>query len=420
MSVLVGFVAHHAHALANRLKKKTLFRFQVSNYAVQIVLLLLFAATTMVCLDLNRRSSIDQALKYQIHDVDFDTLDLAETESAIKQMSPLVRKTSSVEGVNYLAELWVHRCRLQFWDLWAQDPTVSSFAGDDREQMLETLWSFTHLSRLHENLNYLKENESQAQAARFVGHDFVRENLQHAYGYYALSRQISPLQPFVHLQTGRINALFGLSDNMQVDLERAVKLSPSNVNTRIAVATMYLQDRMPDKSTVHFRRALELKPDSFDQIANLITGRLNRNVARISSRQIYNEVLPNNPRMLYLFAARYLPKESDLRQEVLNEADALLAEISLSDKDLVLLSANVKLAKNDLQGGLERLRDVLTSEPQDSATRFRLGKLYLKNGMLSEAMDEAKYLYKLDQRDRAYQKFYEDVTLAIENNRETN
>ena len=116
LAVLMGFLAYQAHALSGRLKKSSLLQFQCPNYIVQFMVLILFAASTMVALDLYRRAQLDQYMRPRISRLNRENMDLEKTTDRIASLTRLIQRTPTAECMNYLGDLWMHRSRLQLYD----------------------------------------------------------------------------------------------------------------------------------------------------------------------------------------------------------------------------------------------------------------------------------------------------------------
>jgi O-antigen ligase/tetratricopeptide (TPR) repeat protein len=414
MSVMVGFLSYHAQALAGRLKKQTWLRFQTPNVVVQVVLLCVFAGVTAASLDLYGKAELKDAMKYKISSSDFETLDLEKTNAAIEEVSKLVRDNTSTSGLNYLGELFIHRARLQYFAQLIDVPGFKLLTPEERQKTMEETWPFTSLDLMHENLSVLKRDLSEYQAARFLENDFITQNLPSAMKYFHVSRQLSPVQPRVHLFLGAINALIGSNGSAIVDFERAIELSPANAEQRLFAAAFYLQSGRIGLAAPHLRRYLELAPGNFDILMKLITGQTARRLPRIDDQTIYKQVIPDDPRMLYQFAKNYLDPDSPYRRDVLEKADEILGEASLSKRDDVLLSGDIRLDKGDLEGGIAQLELAMISDPGDKNTRSRLVRLYLKQGKLDKAKEYAEYLFRINRKNETFQKLLNDANQAIE------
>ena len=146
---------------------------------------------------------------------------------------------------------------------------------------------------------------------------------------------------------------------------------------------------------------------------SLVTGRSIRRISPIDQELIFKKIIPENPKMLYRFAKSYLGEDSPHRLEVLEKADLILGEASLSKRNDVLLSGSIRLEKGDIDAGIEQLELAMVSDPGDQKTRARLVRLYLQQGMLDKAKEDAEYLHRINRRNPAFQKLLKEVDDAI-------
>ena len=418
LAVLVGFVAYHAHSLSNRLKKRSWLQFQFPNLFVQVVLLLVFAGATLTVVDSSRHATIERHAKRNVWQLRYDELDLEETDRQIEELSKLASRTVSVQCLNQLGELWVHRCRLGMWENVKSLDVYQDLPNDsDGDVVKRRLWAVTRLSRLYENFSRLK-SESEFNAAQFLNQESISFNLSYAYQYFVLSRQVSPLQPRVHLQLARIHSVFNRLEVAQSELERAIELAPGNTDIRIAAGLLWLQQGQQDRACAQFKRALELRPKDFKKTLNTVFGLSRRFVDPLDAREVFDKVIPDEPRMLYQLATEYVEPESLLRLEILEKADLLLGEVSKANKNELLLSANLKLQLNLVDEGMELLNDVLVSYPGDNKVRYKLTELYLDIGQIENAEKELGKLLKSDSRNKQYKALnnrYETLKRASRN-----
>lgn len=418
MSVLIGFVSYHGHALAGRLKKKTWLRMPLPNVVIQVVLLVTFAGVTLAALDNRRSAKLEKATLINLAAVDYMTMDLGQTDAAIELVGSQIRNVPSSRGFNYLGRLFVHRARLAYFDELVSRMPMGNVSAEAKEKFMEGAWQYTKLDRMHEQYNYLKRDVSEYQAKRFLDEEFITKNLPFAQKYFMLSRRKSPMQPRVHYNLGLINCLLDSKRVGDRDLERAIELAPSNLALKRAVGTAYLQSSDTENCSRHFRRYLELQEQrkvkrEYNRIMNLVTARTNRKVKPMDEKEIYMSVIPDNPWMLFTYATRYLDKNSPHRLDVLEKADLLLGEASLSKRDDVLLSGHIRLEKGDTAAGIEQLEIAMISEPGDQETRVELCRLYLQEGRLDDAKEDADYLYRMNSRNDTYKKLRNDVKEAI-------
>ena len=407
LAILTGFVAYHAHSLAGRLKRATWLRFEASNVLVQGVLLFVFAIGFLSLLQLHRQVRQENAMEVRYAKLLDRDLDLARTDRLIKNVTAASKNAPSSRAMNYLGRLWIHRARLQFFDSIEEDTNFQSALAlktDEEKEIIEqNMWKLTSVPRMQENAYFLGRDISPFRARRFLSSAFVRENLPWARSYYDYSRRRRPLQPLAHLEVGKLNGVLenGL-DVGDADIERAVALAPSNANFRETAAIYYLQSGKVDQAAVHLRELLRLMPRSLKKILDLLSGRASRTVAKVDEEAIVQQVLPDDPAMLYAYAKDYLDSDSDICAIVLEKADQLVGTPAAGNLELAKLKAQIKLAQGDVQSTIDYLKLVLVSRPDDAKTRFSLAKLLQKVGRVDESLEEIEYLLRLEPSNRSY------------------
>lgn len=413
MSVLVGVTAYHAHALAGRLKAKSWFRWQSPNWVIQAVLLMVFAATTLAVLDLNRRRQIEPIVDLDVATADFRELDLEATDKAIDQLRPLLDRSVSVAGWNTLAELWLHRGRLELWETLRADLPALPSAEDERGRQLDDrLWLLTGLSRIHEHVKWLKRR-SEWEAARFLQRDFLEGYLDSARRFYSVSRLASPLQPEIQLQIGKINAVLGRPEVALVDLERAVDLAPGNAGIRLFAGILLVQEQRWSEAAPILKVAMDLQPSLFNDIMEFLLGRSERQIVPVPPELILDEFLPPQPKLLHRFAMAYCDDESDLQTRALRRTEMLLSEIAVADTESQLLLAIVREKLDDGAGAIEPLRNVLFLRPSDHVTRAKLVRLLCAEGQGRLARQEFDDISSKSLNPEAYSRL-KNLVIAAE------
>jgi tetratricopeptide (TPR) repeat protein len=420
MAVLVGVLSYHAHALGGRLKKKNWLQAEVSNRWVQLISLGLFAGLTLVSIDYYRQVQIDRVTELPVGNFNFVELGLAPTEEKIEQLETLVKKSPRIEGLNYLAELWIHRARLQFMEsIMEQDDyknRIALLTDKEIETLDERVWRMTSLQRIQENWFYLKREVSQYQAGRFLNSPFIRDNLSVAENYLAYSRLNAPLQPVVHLRLGQIAGAMG--DNRDgrgdVEIESAITLAPSNPNYRLIAGIYHLQNGHFQQAAPHLRKYLELIPRQFDPVVRLLKGESDHRVQRVSLEMINESVLPDDPRMLFDFARLHCGSDEVTKQLALERADELLGEVLPSRLNEVLLRAEIRLAKGETDLAIEAMLAALKSNPMDDKTQLRVARLMFQEKDYFRALQQARKLLRFDSHNAAYNELIRDIEYSLE------
>ncbi len=418
MSVLIGFLGYHAHALAGRLRRKLWIRFEVPNLLVQVVLLVMFAGLTIVALDLYRRARFDAAMAPPPTAFNFVRMDLQDTDARIRFLEPRVRKSPTVESLNYLGELWVHRARIAFMNsLIEKDEYQNAILlmdEDEKFEMQKNVWNMTSLQRIQENYFYLLKDVSSLQAKRFKNSSFLTDNLPIAAGYFSYSLKRSPLQPTVHLRLGQIAGALGMDESGGKNVEHAISIAPNNSDYRMLVGIYYLQNGNVAAAAPHFRKYLELVPNQFTQLMKLFKGQTSRRVEMVNNREVLELVMPDNPRMLYQLATNWLQEDLDVREQALARADGLLGEGLPLRNPEILLRADIRLAQDNPGQAIDAMLAALKNNPMDEKTQYRVTKLLLEQGRLDEALDQGRRLIRLNKKKATYNDLVKQINAEIE------
>ncbi|QEG23787.1 O-antigen ligase family protein [Mariniblastus fucicola] len=374
MSLFCGFVAYHAQSLSSRLKKKNWLRLETPNGIAQLLLLVTFAAIAMFALDFYRKWQIQSVVRgeHPVRSFSYDSPTLPEVDSLIEQLRPMVEHTRSGEGVDYMARLLIHRSRLQL---------LESLSRDDQASEPKQRWQRTSLDMMHENAWALQQDGQIFSAAEFLREDFIMENLPWAKQYLLESRKIDPMESQTHLLLGQVNAINGKTAAASKDMERAIMLAPNKTDLKYLAGFYYLQTGNSAMATRHFRDLLETSPRQFRKVMQIIFGGANRNVSAISEIAVARDVVPDRPELLYSLAKRHLSASSPARELALRRALGLLQEVSASDRDNLLIKAEVLFELQQYADAIEQFESCLDSKPHDSQTQFRVAQIH---AMLSD------------------------------------
>ena len=418
LATLTGFVAFHAHSFSARLKRATWLRFAVPNALVQAVLLFVFAIGFLCLLQFHRHVRQANAMEVRYEELLDRKYDLARTDRMIRDLTEASKNAPSSKAMNHLGRLWVHRARLQFFDSMRQEPVYRNalpLKTDEEKKIIEdNMWKLTSLPWMQENAYMIRRDISPFQARRFLNSDFIRENLPAARGYYDYSRRHRPLQPLAHLEVGKISGILEQGQGVgDADIERAIALAPANAKYRATAAKYYLQSDKVDAATVHLQKRLLLEPRSLKSILDLLAGRSSRTVAKVDELTVFEQVIPDDPAMLYTYAKDYLDSDSEIRSMVLKKADRLVGNPAAGDLELAKLKAQIKLSMGDVESSIDFLKLVLVSRPSDIKTRFSLAKLLQKVGRLEESLEQINYLLRLHPSKRSYNALFKEVREEI-------
>lgn len=401
MAVLMGTLGYQSHAFAGRLKRKSWLQRSVPNAYVQVVVLLLFAGGVVTALELNRRASQVKLLLPHAKFFDRETMDLRATEQRLLELQASIDSSPTIEALNYNGELRIHHARLQLFREFENGPeyeSFKSFVSDEKQQskQLDSFWQLTDLSYLQENLASLRRQGSKYDVEAFIAKEPLSGNLPDAINSFLRSRQASPLQPLVHLRLGLLRGAIGGNRDGDVDIERAIELAPSNADFRILASVYYLQSNASERALPHLRRFIELDPLQYRQVLKLLRGGMNRTIAVVPDRVIFEEILPADPTMLHRFATEYMDTDSPLRPKVLQQAIASLDNSGLRRAERCEL-------EGDLYALLERYKEASAAydqarinNPGNPGIRYKLAKQYDRLGQYDDALKLIEELNKAD------------------------
>ncbi len=408
VAVLFGFVSYHAQSLGDRLKEKTWIQFQLPNYAIQIAVLILFGGTCIVALDLHQRAGIEALLRPRENGLNPDSMPAKETEDRLADLMPRVLATPSPDGLNHLAALWIHRGRL------ARLQTVQSQLGIDNLEgkSLELVWDATDLQAMHDEIHALSADRKYG-AVSFRRQEAIRENLPRAQQLLAQSRNLSPLQPVVHLRLAQVSAVVGPTEAGHASMERAIELAPANPNFRLVAGIYYLESNEPELAAPHLRKLLELEPGRFRRVLELLTARTNRSIEPEDPTYIVEQVIPDDPTMLFAMASEFFPARSQQQSEILNRAAELIVNAEQRIQEHVILLGDIRQIQGNREEAIDLYSSALLSQPSDRNTRFKRAKLYRELGELEKALDDAEYIDTHGRANRNYQQFLREVKRSI-------
>ena len=410
MGAVVGVLAYFAHSMAYRLKQATLLRFHFENTLVQVLLVVVFAACTLVCMDLNRRSRIDglRAPLYLFH----DTLDHEKTTERIKTLTPLAVNSHSVRASNELGRLFVHRAMLELLE---QRISELNLQRSDSE-LLSRVWSEVGLLRIHERSELLGRR-SKLSRSTFLNHESLQLNLPIARTWFAASLKNSPLQPEVQVLLGQIVAILENIDAAAKYLNRGIELAPSNVNLLENVTRIFIQSQAYRQAAPHFKRLLEIEPRKFKELIQQLDRHMRLEGEEPDFELILDNMLPDDAKILFQFADTYAPAESLSQKFALERAESILQNNSQSDVDVRILLGKVMLALGDINGGIDQLITAINSDPNNTGLRSHLIDVLVDENRLEEALQQARELYRTNEKNRYFRQKYDSIKQMLDERR---
>ncbi|MDA7924277.1 O-antigen ligase family protein [bacterium] len=423
LSVLMGFLAYHAHALSGRLRKQSFLQFQCPNYVVQVIVLVMFAASTMVTLDLYRRSKLDQYMSPRISRLNRENMDLNKTTDRIAALTRLIQQTPTSECMNYLGDLWMHRSRLQLYDSMTESIEFQeAFELMDpkrQAQLSENLWNLTHIQRVQETACSLLRIESRYDLVKFLNRPAISEDLPWALTYFKYSRESSPIQPLVHLRIAEIKGVIGDVRSGDVDMERALRLAPSNPSFRKVAGIYYLQSGLVDGSIDHLKQYLKLAPNGYQKLMNILTGRTSRNIVPVSDEKIL-QIIPDDGKMIFDYVDKYMLNESPQQEGFLERAASVVLEIKYPKREDDILLGQIRARQGELELALDAYETAGRRDPNDLAVKYEITLLLKGLGRLDEALALAKVLKLRGPKKPSYDRLVKEIELEISASKESN
>ena len=407
MSCIMGVVGYYAHSMAYRLKQKSFLRFQLPNSLVQAVLVVAFAGLTIVGMDLNRKSRI-AAIKSPLIPT-YKNLSHGEVDNNIAALRKLSTNTTSLDAVKELGKLGVHRTRLEMFELLKE----GIFVSDDDEEQLDRIWEQTSLIRLQER-SELHGRASKLSQKRFLELETFQENLPFAKHWFEESLRLSPLQPEIQIILGEITSILHGIEKAQPYIERAIKIAPSNVILLRQATVLYLQSGKFNAAATHLNRYLELVPEDFELMMQVTSDKMVLFKNAIDQDLILNEMLPENPDLLYGFATKYATPDSLTQKTALERAEDLLDTVSQSDLNVTILRGRIKIAMGDNDSAIDFLGKALSSNPNDQSVRRDLINILVSQERYEEALAEARDLIRSNDQNRRYRQLYNSIKLKVE------
>lgn len=395
LAILVGVCSQYIHAFAARLKKKSWLRFQFPTYATHILVLASFSFCVVLSLSLYRYMHVERNMDVRLPAADSAKLDLAATEEKIKAIAAVGGGNLNAAQCEYLGDLWVHRARLLIFQ---QMPTINR----------RTFWDQTEPMRLLEHVVSLRNDRGQGLANEFMRQPFVTECLPTAVGFYRESLLKHPFQADVLMKLAVLLGIFGETERATEFASRAVDLEPNDVAFNTAASCLLLFVGKRDESVPYLRKVLELDPRQFAGLISFVQGLTGRLSQPLSNTILAEQVLPDNPRVLFDFVKRYLPKDSPLRNDLLRRGVELIGDHAYVEYNVLLLKINMLMELEDWEQAAEMLKIAVDTRPTDRGVRYRYATLLLRLERYDEAMRQARRLLSEEDSPK-HKKLYEDL-----------
>ncbi|MGI9515838.1 MAG: O-antigen ligase family protein [Pirellulaceae bacterium] len=386
MAVICGFLAGQAHSLADRLKQKYIFRFDVPRGVTMVMLLALFAASLMSLMANYRYARIELAMGSLPVQENYRTLSLMETDKRIETLRTRLDSLQDADGLRRLGELYIYRYRIQLYELLKISAPLMDITS---EQALDRTWARTSLDQLHGLIYQAWQSGNRSRVRNLIRDPdhLVRDNLLKAAFYLKMSRSRSPLQPDVHLLLGQLHSVAPTRNADVPHLERSMQLAPANALTAFVGGLLDLQAGRLESSCSKLRTCMEINGQFYRTGIPII-------VAFLPPERIYRDVLPKHPIILYRFADTYLTLKSseELKMEIFREVADLLDLSGRDDLEYLQAKATVLEELDDIPGAIDARRNLVRLNPDRLYLRVQLAELYMRANQLRKAEEVAQYL----------------------------
>ncbi len=386
LATICGFVCGQTHALAERLKKKYFFRYHLPHAVTLIFLIVIFSSGVFSALTSYRLAKIDGRMGDLLVDEDYQTLDLTMTNQRIDSLTELVSVQPTSASLKRLAELWIHRYRLNLFD---QLSTALSTADRNNAEKLQRLWWTTSIDRLHALIHQAIQAGDQRRVRMMRQDPLVRENLLRAVYFLKQSRGRSPLQPSVHILLAQLHSLSEDPEADHYHLVRARELAPANAVIWYLGGVLELQAGRTESAQQAFKRALQISSDVYLNVIRI-------SAAFMAPDVIFKHVLPDSPTLLISFAKSLGTTESEkpLKLEVLRHIEKLLEKAGSEDQRSLQIKVEVQLGLGKLGAAIETLELAHSRFPDSKSIRRQLVRRYRENGQPEQAIEHADWLVR--------------------------
>jgi len=325
---------------------------------------------------------------------------LQQSKEHLDQLLPLAKTCPTPKGLNHAAGLLIHNCRLQLFEAMIAETDFNQIVatmGDTAEReeakqiVTENLWNSTQLMQLQEHVNFLK-SESRIQLSNFQNEPAIRENLPLALQLLKYSREISPLQPVVHLRLAQINSVLVELSEADRCMERTLEVAPMNATFRKLAGLYYIQSNRPQLAAEQFRRELELQPNQFMTTMDIVTGRSNRSIEPMSADLISNTMLPDDPKMLHRYATKFQIFDPESKHATLERAANILDRLEYRDTSENKLLGDIRNLQGENEKAVQAYNDYLLIDPHDPKYLRKRALLHEELGNFELALEDLNRL----------------------------
>lgn len=329
------------------------------------------------------------------------TVDPQRLSQAIARLQGFQQHTDDYRVALSLGELQIIQFRQQ---------AVAQLARENDVPADEAmgLWQWTAPIVLLQRAQQLTdEGEAPRIETEIRREPLVVEQLGAARAAFLTARHLAPAAPQPHLRLGELSFLEPNLQNTATYFQHVALLAPGSADLQFELGRRMLAAGEQAAGLAAWRRSLELDVRHWQAIYDVVGKQL-------TTEQINDLVLPDNPELLTLVAARQYtePEQRGAREQLLKRADAILDRPTDDPLQLARhrrLQAEVELLREDVEGAIERFAQALQYEPADHEMRARRAALLLTVGRRDEAQREAQYAARLQPRNHQYRKLLEAI-----------
>ena len=365
-----GFIAGQTHALADRLKNRSLFRLGLPRWAAFVLMLVIFSVALLTLISSRNYATMERKLGDSPQTENYETLNLQETNTRIEGLKKAIQAVPEANGLLRLAELYLYRYRMQLYEAILEND-VSSLS-DDRKKL--DIWNFsTGIDRLHRLVYRAWMADDERAIRKLIRDPLIRENILPAVYYLELSRSRSPLNPAVHVLLGQTHTISPSRNADLPHLNRALELAPANATIAFICGILNLQADRVDVACQNLQKCLLINPPSYRRVISVT-------LPYLSADKIADKILPDNVSLLYNFAENQMASKSleSRRPELYRRILGLLDESPDWGRKPLVIKSEVQQKLGNLQGAIETQRLLISLHPSKSGYRHRLVNLILK------------------------------------------
>ncbi|WP_210421349.1 O-antigen ligase family protein [Roseimaritima ulvae] len=332
---------------------------------------------------------------------DQQAVDPKRLAATIERLQQLQRSTDDYRVALTLGELQIIQFRQQALEQLAQENNLLP------EDALE-FWQWTAPLVLLQRAQQLSDDGEAARIETEIRREpLIARQLGAARNAFLAARRLAPAAPQPHLRLGELSFLEENLDHTATYLQRVAVLAPGSADMQFELGRRLLAAGEQQAGLAAWHRSLQLDPRHWPAIYEVVGSRL-------TAAQIDRWVLPDDPELLTLVAARQYtePEQREAREHLLRRADAILDQPTDDPQQLARhrrLQAEVQLLREDVEGAIERFGQALRYAPADHEMRARRAALLLQVGRWEEAQREAQYAARLQPRNYQYRKLLEAI-----------